>query len=63
MVRMTSRERAEIGRLLESGMPVRRIALAVGRPHRTVRDYVEKLRARPSRPRVRSGRQLVVGRA
>ena len=58
MVRMTSRERAEIGRLLESGMPVRRIALAVGRPHRTVRDYVEKLRARPSRPRVRSGRQL-----
>jgi IS30 family transposase len=58
MVRVTPLERAEIARLLVSGMPVRRIALAVGRPHRTVRDFVEKLRARPSKPRVRSGRQL-----
>ena len=57
-VRLSDEEKAVIAERAAVGVPSRRIAREIGRPHRTVHGYVERLRRRPPRSRHRSGRQL-----
>jgi IS30 family transposase len=56
--RLSDEEKAVIAQRSAAGVPARRIARELGRPHRTVHGYVERLRRRPPRVRCRSGRQL-----
>ena len=63
MQRLSDAEKAVIAERAAAGVPSRRIAREMGRPHRTVHGYVERLRKRPPRVRVRSCRQLSAGRA
>ena len=58
MQRLSDAEKAVIAKRSAAGVPSRRIAREMGRPHRTVHGYVERLRKRPPRVRCRSGRQL-----
>jgi IS30 family transposase len=58
MQRLSDVEKAVIAERAAAGVPSRRIAREMGRPHRTVHGYVERLRKRPPRVRQRSGRQL-----
>jgi IS30 family transposase len=57
-LRLSDAEKAVIAQRSAAGVPSRRIAREMGRPHRTVHGYVERLRRRPPRVRHRSGRQL-----
>ena len=58
MVRLSPVERALIEERHRAGVPSRQIARELGRAYRTVHDQVDRLRRRPPRSRVRSGRQL-----
>jgi IS30 family transposase len=58
MQRLSDAEKSVIAQRSAAGVPSRRIAREMGRPHRTVHGYVERLRRRPLRVRHRSGRQL-----
>jgi IS30 family transposase len=57
-LRLSDVEKSVIAERAAAGVPSRRIAREMGRPHRTVHGYVERLRRRPLRARRRSGRQL-----
>jgi IS30 family transposase len=58
MRRLTEAEKSFIAQRWRAGAPVRGIAREVGRPVRTVRTYVERLRQAPRQPRCRSAWQL-----
>jgi IS30 family transposase len=58
MQRLSDVEKAVIAERAAEGVPSRRIAREMGRAHRTVHGYVERLRKRPPRVRARSCRQL-----
>jgi IS30 family transposase len=59
--RLSDAEKAVIAHGAAAGVPSRRIARELGRPHRTVHGYVERLRRRPPKVRTRSGWQLSLG--
>lgn len=58
MVRLSEAEKSFIAQRFRAGAPVRGIARETGRPIRTIRTYLERLRNSPRRPRQRSTRQL-----
>jgi IS30 family transposase len=58
MLRLTVAERELIAERSRAGVPSRQIAREMGKAYRTVHDHVDRLRRRPPRARVRSGRQL-----
>jgi IS30 family transposase len=58
MLRLTSSEKVVIAQWAAAGVPSRQSAREIGRASRTVHDYVQLLRRRPPRPRLRSCRQL-----
>ena len=58
MLRLTASEKAVIAQGAAAGVPSRQIAREIGRASRTVHDYVQLLRRRPPRLRLRSCRQL-----
>jgi IS30 family transposase len=61
MHRLSVSEKEFIAGQARAGLPSRQIARSMGRPHRTVHDYVERLRRRPPRVRARSMWQLSLG--
>jgi len=58
MRRLSVAEKELIAQRSAAGVPSRRIAREMGRPHRTVHDHVDRLRRRPPPARQRSLRQL-----
>jgi len=58
MVRLSESEKSFIAQRFRAGAPVRGIAREMGRPVRTVRTFLERLRESPRQVRARSPRQL-----
>ena len=58
MRRLSVAEKEFIAQRAAAGVPSRRIAREMGRPHRTVHDHVDRLRRRPPPSGLRSARQL-----
>jgi transposase, IS30 family len=61
VARLSEAEKARIEELWRAGLPGRAIGRELGRAPRTVWDYVEVLRRRPTAPRTRAPVRLSLG--